>query len=202
VSYWLPAEGELCRRSSWSETPRELARRKRRVAKIIEIIGNVTPKSEVEEFIDFHDSTYFNEVRPGPFWIRSKRQKVAMNGLATALRRLKAALKQKDLISTLRSAFPMNESDLEKWCRRVEGIAATPLPNRGRINYAKRYAVQLTAEFLMCYDVELRNGRNSQFCRAAEALYGDGSKLYHYCRQYLSGQSRFRTRYQIVPQLT
>jgi hypothetical protein len=110
-----------------------------------------------------------------------------MNRLAVALRRLKAVLKQKDLISTLRSAFPMNEAGLEKWCRRVENIAATPLPNRGRLNSAKRYAVELAAEFLQCSAVELAKGRNSKFCRVAEALYGDGNaKLYHYCREYLS----------------
>jgi hypothetical protein len=124
----------------------------------MKILVKVTTKSEVAEMVAFYDTCYFNEASPGPFWIRSKRQKTAMNRFAVALRRLKAVLNQKDLISTLRSAFPMNESDLADWCVRAENIAATPLPNRCRVNYAKRYAVQLTAEFLQCCDVELEKG--------------------------------------------
>jgi hypothetical protein len=185
VSYLLPAKTELCRRE-----PRlniSVAQRNRRVAKIMKILGSVIPKSEVEDAVIFHDTCYFEEERPGRYWIRTKKQKAAVNRLARALLRLKAAVNQKDLISTLRSDFPMNESDCEKWSKRVDQIAATLLPNPGRLNYAKRYAVQLVAEFLQCYDVELTKARNGKFCRVAEAFYGDGSvKLYHYCREYLT----------------
>jgi hypothetical protein len=74
MSSLLPAKTELSLRSG-SETPQKLAQRKRRVAKIVKILGNVTTKLKVEEIVIFHDTCYLNEVSPGAFSIRSKRQK-------------------------------------------------------------------------------------------------------------------------------
>jgi hypothetical protein len=151
------------------------------------IVGNVAERSEVEEAIHYHDNTYWDQVSRGRYWIRTKKQKAAVNRLARALRRLRAVLNQKDLLSTLRSDFPMNESDLERWCRRLEQIAATRLLKRGRLDRAKRHAVESAAEFCECHDVKLTKARNGEFCRVAEAFYRDGNaKLYHYCRQYLT----------------
>ena len=170
-----------------SDTPRELAQRNRRVAKIIAIVGKVAKKSEVEEAINFHDTTYLDQVRRGRHWIRTKAQKAAVKRFARALRRLKAVLNQKDLLSTVRSDFPMNESDLEKWCRLVEQIAATRLLKRGRLDRAKRYAVESAADFCQCHGVKMTKARNGKFCRVAEAFYRDGNaKLYHYCREFLT----------------
>jgi hypothetical protein len=144
------------------ETPKELAQRNRRVVKIMTIVGNVATKSEVEEAIIFHDSHFVSlfvgQVRPGRHWIRTKPQKVAVKRVATALWRLKAALNQRDLIFTLQNDFPMTKTDLEDWCRRINQLAGTNLANPGRLNQAKRYAVESAAEFCRRYGVELRNG--------------------------------------------
>jgi hypothetical protein len=166
------------------ETPRE---RSRRVAKIVTIVGNVAKRSEIEEAIDFHDNTYWDQARRGHYWIRTKKQKAAVNRLARALQRLRAVLNQKDLLPTLRSDFPMNESDLEQWCRRVEQIKATKLLNRAHLDRAKRHAVESAAEFCECHGVKLDKSRNGKFCRIAEVFYRDGNaKLHHYCRQYVT----------------
>jgi hypothetical protein len=101
--------------------------------------------------------------------------------------RQRAVLNQDDLDFTLRSDFPMNESDLEVWCRRVEQIAATRLPNRGSLNLAKRHAVASAADFCRQHGVKLTKARKGRFCRVAEVFYRDGNaKLYHYCREYLA----------------
>jgi len=130
------------------------------------------------------------QVRAGRHWIRTKPQKVAVKRLATALRRLKAALNQRDLIFTLKSDFPMTVTGLEDWCRRIQQLAGTNLLNPGRLNQAKRHAVESAAKFCQCHGVELAKSRNGKFCRVAEVFYRDGNaKLYHYCRQYLSQYS-------------
>ena len=169
------------------ETPKERAQRDRRVAKIRGIIANVATKQQVEQAIIFHDAHFLGEERPGRHWIQNKRQKAAVSQLRRALWLLKAALNQKDLIFTLRSDLPISDSDLEKYYRLVGQIAATRLPNRRNLNYAKRYAVASAADLCRRHGVELAKSRRGKFCRVAQLFYRHGNvNLYHSCCNYLT----------------
>ena len=158
-----PAYSGVLRFRPRLETRKELAQRIRRVAKIMTIVGNVATKSEVEKAIVDHDSHFVGQVRPSRHWIRTKPEKAAVKRLATALWRLKAALNQRDLIFTLQHDFPMTVTDLEDWYRRIQQLAETNLPNSGRLNRAKRYAVASAADFCRQHGVKLTKARSGKF---------------------------------------
>lgn len=168
------------------ENPDDLGRRNARVNRAMKIVGSAATRDEARKAIIRHDEYFFpSRQSPNKYSVNSKAQKRAVKKMADALRRLEAALKSSDLISALKTDFPMKGDEIERRYKQLETIAETKLAP-GRLDLPARYAVQAAADFLSQHGVRLTVDREGKFCRLAEVFYRPGdAKLYHYCREYL-----------------
>jgi hypothetical protein len=166
-----------------------------KVAHAMKIIGPTARKKQVERAI-FFDTGFVNRLKnfkkSGRFGILTKGQKTAARHLEIALRRLKMALRDADLVMHLKLDIPIDEIDVENALAIAVVAAKTKLGKPRKLNEAKRYAVRAAARLLQVHNLPLTVTRNGRFCHLAVVINGDPSaNLYHYCCEFVKeGQDR------------
>jgi len=150
------------------------------------ILGRHARQRDVER--DVRASWYFirraERLNQSPYNVQTKRQKAAAKRLSVALRRLKIALGNPDLIAYLKWGLP-DKSQLNVWLERTDAAAETKLGKPRRAVPGKEVAAEQAADLLLECNLPLNVTRGGKFCRLAAVLYGDESAdLFRQCQAY------------------
>jgi hypothetical protein len=131
---------------------------------------------------------YFNSKRLVDSNFKTKRAKKAAERLASALRRVDTALKDKNLDFFLMRHFPFSRDQVLDWISRCEFAWKFPSGKKGIQLKAekKQIAVSEAHSLMKQYGAHIKTAKGSDFCRLAALLFGElEADLHNQCRAAL-----------------
>lgn len=115
---------------------------------------------------------------------RNKRQKLAMRRFEYSLAKLRAALKDADLVRYVRDVFPLDEAKLTEWIEYSKSVTDVRLQKLRGDSEPKRIAARLSARLLRKCGYSLTATRGGAWCKLSQVIYGDNSgDFFEVCRQ-------------------